>query len=142
MSAMVEARVQALLQAPSSPPRRVPMLPTSGGAQLNVDWEPQKKRFALSLQSKRSHRAQLSATELHAAHRDLRKAQPSLDELFPAKLAPRTCSEAQPVCAELKRYLKAVLEGECTNTKYDYFEVDRSFILKFSSVHSELIFIG
>ncbi|XP_022672871.1 WASP homolog-associated protein with actin, membranes and microtubules-like isoform X2 [Varroa destructor] len=111
MSAMVEARVQALLQAPSSPPRRVPMLPTSGGAQLNVDWEPQKKRFALSLQSKRSHRAQLSATELHAAHRDLRKAQPSLDELFPAKLAPRTCSEAQPVCAELKRYLKAVLEG-------------------------------
>ncbi|OQR67514.1 WASP homolog-associated protein with actin, partial [Tropilaelaps mercedesae] len=111
MSAMVEARVQPPLQASSSPSRRMtPIPPASDGEQLHVEWEPQKKRFALALQSRRAHRAQMSATELHAAHRDLRKAQPALDELFPAKLSPRTCSEAQPVCAELKRYLKAVLE--------------------------------
>lgn len=111
MSTMVEPRVTPLVPPqPSSPARRLPAIPVDH--QILVEWEPQTKRFALALNARKKHIAHLTATEIHKAHGELRQVHPAVDELFPTKLAPRTCSEATSVCANLKRYLKGVLEGE------------------------------
>ena len=109
MSTMVEPRVSPLLPT-SSPARRLPAIPVDH--QIFVEWEPQSKRFALALHARRKHVAHLTATEIHKAHGELRQVYPAIDELFPTKLAPRTCSEATSVCANLKRYLKGVLDGK------------------------------
>ncbi|XP_018493622.2 uncharacterized protein LOC100907539 [Galendromus occidentalis] len=108
MSTMVEPRVSPLLPTPS-PARRLPAIPVDH--QIFVEWEPQSKRFALALHARRKHIAHLTATEIHKAHGELRQVYPAIDEVFPTKLAPRTCSEATSVCANLKRYLKGVLDG-------------------------------